>query len=70
MYDKAGIPGFFSNHSNRTAVPYPNFLRLEIYSSAATKPGYQYRKPWNAGKGHSVRVRMCFILASEPKLND
>ena len=41
MWDKAGIPGFFSNHSDRTAIPHPNFLRPEGYVSAATKTGYQ-----------------------------
>ena len=49
---KAGIQEFFPNQSDRTAIPHPNFLRTESNSSAATKPGYQNRKPRNVGTGH------------------
>lgn len=52
MCYKAGIPGFFAYHFDRTAIPHSNFLKAERYSSAAIKPGYLNRKPWNVRTGN------------------
>lgn len=69
MCDKTGIPGIFSNDSDRTAVTHPNILRLDSYISAATKPLYQNRKPWNVQAADLKSVRK-YKRQSEEMLHD
>ena len=58
---KAGIPRFYSSHSDRTVVPHLTFKRPESYSSGATMLGYHNRKAWGVQATGIERVSVIII---------